>query len=418
MNAEFESILMRDARAEPIGLPDTAEDWPVGLARCARDGAILALNAAGADILRRFGPDPVLSNLFAQLRAVAPQLRPRLGVLGARGGRIALRLRAGSEAAGLTVILRDGVLTAVLTDETPLLRAERDAQRHRARFAAFADAPRNGAAFTIGADGRVTGWSESARRFEGVSTTAALGQRLSDILARTSLPVDLATLIEAATRAGEAQVCGVRATQGRATMRLSLTLRAVRDATGGIDGFVVILREDGEPGAGAAELRMLADTDPLTRVLNRRGFEEAAEAALQSAAARGEACALILVDLDNLKAINDAYGHGAGDVALKALSEALRDASREGDIVGRLGGDEFAVLTPGADLDRATQSAWRLCVAARRLHPVSGGVILRVSASIGVAANDEERSLAELMLRADAALYRAKSAGRDRVMRG
>jgi diguanylate cyclase (GGDEF)-like protein len=409
---------LANAAADDLGgLPETAIDWPVGVARCAADGAIRALNPAAAEMLARFGPDPIARNLFAQLRDAAPDLRAAAAQASARRGRLVRKLRRRGVGATATLLFRAGTLTVLLTDDTAQLRAEEEAERHRARFAALADAPRRGAAFAIDPRGRISSWSASAQRFEGLTAPEALGMPLEALMARASFPLDAQTLIEAAARAGEATVGGVRAAPGRAPLRLSLTLRAVRGARAALDGFVVMVREDQSADAASAELRFLADTDALTGVLNRRAFEEAACAAAAAADAQRHPCALILIDVDRFKDINDARGHGAGDAALRALAEALREGLRGGDVIGRLGGDEFALLLPRADLDRATQIAGRLREAVRALRPVYDGEVLRLTASFGLTEAEPAETLTELMHRADAALYRAKAGGRDRVVR-
>jgi diguanylate cyclase (GGDEF)-like protein len=404
-------------RRDAALLPETAVDWPVGIARCAVDGTIRALNPAAAALLARFGPDPIARNLFVQLRDAAADLRPAAAQASARRGRLVRKLRRIDAAATLTLLFRGGELTALLTDETAQLRAEEETERHRARFAALADAPRRGAAFSIDPRGRVASWSASAQRYEGLTAPRALGMPLETLLERASFPIDVPTLLEAAARAGEATVGGVQSTRGGAPTRLSLTLRAVRAARAELDGFVVILREESGPGSNADELRFLADIDALTGVLNRRAFEEAARASLQALAVQQAPCALAVIDLDRFKAINDAGGHGAGDAALRALGDALRARLRGGDLVGRLGGDEFALLLPRADIDRATQVAARLRMAVADLRPVHDGAPLRLTASFGVAAAAAGETLSEILHRADAALYRAKAGGRNQVVR-
>ena len=198
--------------ADSLDLLDPAAiaDWPVGVARCAADGAILALNAAAADLLARFGPDPLAANLFVQLRARAPDLRPALVHARAGGGRVERLLTAPGAAAHLTLTRRGGTIVALLVDESARRRAEEDAARHRARFAALADGVPGGAAFSLDVHGRVNGWSRSAQRFEGLTAQEALGCSLDDLFARSNFPAGGAALVEAATRAGEASVAGLR----------------------------------------------------------------------------------------------------------------------------------------------------------------------------------------------------------------
>ncbi len=153
----------------------------------------------------------------------------------------------------------------------------------------------------------------------------------------------------------------------------------------------------------------LASTDPLTGIPNRRAFIERVSGAVNDAA-WGHRTVVCLVDLDGFKAVNDAGGHAAGDAMLKAVGSALGAAVRETDTVARLGGDEFAVL---ADISVATSGemlAERLRAAVAQL-----GNSLGVTASVGVAEVEPGDDVEDLMHRADAAMYRSKTDGGNRV---
>jgi diguanylate cyclase (GGDEF)-like protein len=154
---------------------------------------------------------------------------------------------------------------------------------------------------------------------------------------------------------------------------------------------------------------MLATTDPLTGIPNRRAYlERVAEAV--DAAAWGHQTVVCLVDLDGFKAVNDAGGHAAGDAMLRAVGSALGGAVRETDTVARLGGDEFAVLADVSVAFSGDVLAERLRDAVARIGRLSG-----VTASIGVAEVEPGDDVGDLMHRADAAMYRSKNAGGDRV---
>jgi diguanylate cyclase (GGDEF)-like protein len=154
---------------------------------------------------------------------------------------------------------------------------------------------------------------------------------------------------------------------------------------------------------------MLASTDPLTGIPNRRAYlERVAEAV--DAAAWGHQAMVCLVDLDGFKAVNDAGGHAAGDAMLRAVGVALGGAVRETDTVARLGGDEFAVLAGISDAFSGDVLAERLRDAVARIGRLSG-----VTASIGVAEVQPGDDVEDLMHRADAAMYRSKRDGGDRV---
>ncbi|UHC15367.1 sensor domain-containing diguanylate cyclase [Methylobacterium currus] len=164
------------------------------------------------------------------------------------------------------------------------------------------------------------------------------------------------------------------------------------------------------------DLRHVAGTDVLTGLLNRRGFAAPAEAAF--AQARGGRCgvAVLVVDIDHFKRVNDQHGHDAGDAVIRHVGALLAEIVRSSDTVARFGGEEFVVLLVGLGGSEAALIAERLCVAARGAEIAHGGGVIAVTVSIGVAtvaARDPDIQAA--IARADAALYEAKARGRDRI---
>lgn len=165
-------------------------------------------------------------------------------------------------------------------------------------------------------------------------------------------------------------------------------------------------------------LRDMAARDPLTQLLNRRGLTEALDACLRSPDAGAR---LLLVDVDHFKRINDGHGHQAGDAALCTIADALRGAVRRDDLVARMGGEEFAAVCPGADAATAAQVAERIrsAVGSTIVLQAPGGEAVRCTVTVGVSGHfRDDASLARAMQVADAALYRGKHAGRDRVEQG
>ncbi len=158
-----------------------------------------------------------------------------------------------------------------------------------------------------------------------------------------------------------------------------------------------------------------SETDSLSSLLNRRGFEERALAALAASGQSGAPVALVASDLDSFKAINDSFGHDSGDQVIVAFAALLAGLSPSKAIVSRMGGEEFAVLLPGTSLAGARLYAetLRAALADRPISVLPAHV--RVTASFGVAEFDGRESLSDLRRRADAALYVSKRDGRDRV---
>ncbi|MBD3845866.1 GGDEF domain-containing protein [Bosea sp. SSUT16] len=165
------------------------------------------------------------------------------------------------------------------------------------------------------------------------------------------------------------------------------------------------------------ELRRLAETDPLTALLNRRSFTERAHAAMATGASEDADISLIIVDLDHFKQVNDSHGHAAGDAVIRAFADMLLGLLRgERHLVARVGGEEFAILLRGAGGTEAVAKTRQIQDAlASRALPVSETLELKVTASYGIATRQSEEQLAMLMERADQALYRAKNEGRNRI---
>lgn len=161
--------------------------------------------------------------------------------------------------------------------------------------------------------------------------------------------------------------------------------------------------------------------DGLTGLLNRRAIEEHARAELNRACRQNSALSLVIIDIDHFKAVNDRFGHHIGDLALRHVAAMLSHYVRPYDWAGRWGGEEFVLLFPGADLESAAQAAERIRanISETPLR-LEDGRQVQLRASLGVAcvsgeAGQAPASFERLVQRADAALYRAKSEGRDRV---
>lgn len=158
--------------------------------------------------------------------------------------------------------------------------------------------------------------------------------------------------------------------------------------------------------------------DPLTGLPNRRQLDESLRAELSFARRHGTDLSLLIADIDRFKAVNDTHGHMAGDVVLQHVGQVLSSTVRIEDLVARFGGEEFVVIARSTALAGASQLAERLRAAVEGRAALVDGVSLRVTASFGVAslACVVEPSAAALLARADERLYRAKTAGRNRVV--
>ena len=164
------------------------------------------------------------------------------------------------------------------------------------------------------------------------------------------------------------------------------------------------------------QLQAAARTDPKTGLLNATAWQREADAQIAKALRLETPLALLLVDVDHFKRVNDSHGHLIGDEVLRGLAAELRRQVRESDVVGRFGGEEFTVLLPGIGATEACRIAERLRHSASVLNVCAGEVEIRVTVSIGVAVLGRHGGdLFELLAGADLALYRAKDAGRNRI---
>jgi len=162
------------------------------------------------------------------------------------------------------------------------------------------------------------------------------------------------------------------------------------------------------------KLKQLSSTDTLTRLANRNSFIESATVEMERARRHGTPLSMLILDIDNFKAINDSFGHNEGDRVLRNMAALLRSKLRPMDKLARWGGEEFVMLLPDTDLDGAVAVGSRLCsaIAAAVISPHC-----TVTASLGASAYESGESLDDFIGRADIALYRAKKAGKNRVER-
>ncbi len=262
-----------------------------------------------------------------------------------------------------------------------------------------------------GADGSVTFVSSAAALLLGLPASSYLGRQLPDI----AYPDDAATLAEFLHRAAEAGTAAVRdvrlSTAGSGHRWFDIEAIDLRDRPE-VAGILLTCHEIGERRLLQDELRYQAFHDALTGLPNRALFARRLD--VLAAERPTPAFAVLFIDLDRFKSVNDTYGHDAGDEVLRIIGARLQGAGTGQDAVCRLGGDEFAVILGDTDSARAHDVADRLLESIRRPISVAGRSVT-VDATIGVAlAESQDAPPGAVVRNADLAMYRAKEAGRVR----
>lgn len=271
---------------------------------------------------------------------------------------------------------------------------------------------------TLDASLRVEFMNGAALDMTGLDEALCLGKPLAEVLRLDGS--DLAGAVAESLEQRKPRFLGGRTQLLRADgmlMDVDLTVTPLAEAASAEPGgCVIVLRDVREQRVLQANLLYQANHDPLTRLSNRAAMQEALAREHSRALRRNAPYTLLLVDLDHFKVVNDHYGHALGDEALKAVARAIRGGLREGDWLGRWGGEEFLCLLPDTGADEGAAIAERIRVTVEQLEILHQGLRVPLTVSIGVSCNATLEDTAEaVLLRADAALYEAKQAGRNQV---
>jgi diguanylate cyclase (GGDEF)-like protein len=290
---------------------------------------------------------------------------------------------------------------------------ERASLEDRLRIRAALDSSADAVVIT-GIDGSTLYVNPAARTLLGAGSGQAPSvRRMVRRLRPARQAAALARAMRAHGGAWRGEVSFAAGGSGAEELRLWLRLDGIRGSDGIKVGHVMLGTDVTERHAAETRIQFLAHHDPLTGLPNRALLRERVEAALAEAARDRRQGALLLLDLDRFKEVNDTLGYPMGDALLREVALRLRAAVREGDVVARLGGDEFAVLLPGpTDASAATELAGRLVAEMARPFEIEGHRLF-VGTSVGVALVPDHGAAPDLLMRhADLALYRAKGQGR------
>ncbi|MCH8102598.1 MAG: EAL domain-containing protein, partial [Chloroflexi bacterium] len=301
---------------------------------------------------------------------------------------------------------------AVLRDITERRETERDSRLRSAALGAASDM-----IVITGSDGVIEYVNDAFTRETGYTPAEVVGANPRTWKSETQDPayyIQLWSTIKAG-RVWKGELINRR--KNGTVFIEEMTITPIHDDDGEISNFVAIKRDISERKRNEEDLLRLATTDTLTGLLNRHQFNVQLEQAVELLRRREAQGALITMDLDGFKYINDAYGHGAGDELLALIARDLQQRLRASDPVARIGGDEFAVILHDASPDDGLDIAEELVALIANCSLEIDGQQVSITASAGVAAlPDGEASPADLMAFADIALYAAKDIGRGRAV--
>ena len=261
-------------------------------------------------------------------------------------------------------------------------------------------------------DGKITSWNRAAEKMYGYTRGEVVGRDLS-FLVPPGRQAEIQAIMERVL-SGQPIECleTQRLTKTGSAIDVSLSVSPIKDASGHIAGASAIARDITQRKAAEKQVQFLAYYDALTGLPNRTLLQDRLAKALASARRRKDKVALLFLDLDRYKTINDSLGHSVGDLVLKEVAERLKRFAREQDTIARVGGDEFLiVLTAVKDAADAAVAAERL-MDAMTVELVIQGRSLSISCSIGISISPEHGRDGEALIKnADAAMYCAKESG-------
>ena len=408
---------------------------PVGILQMACDGTVGLINPLAMQLLTLCAQTTFLTNFFVMTEACAPDLRNMVDDFRAPNGIVCENHHifiapatdnGGHDAKVLTctiVKLGSGRLMVTLADVSRQIARDRRLKQAETWFASLLDSVNDFAVVSLDGAGRIDMVNPSVLRQTGFACAEMIGRRLDMFIGEEDgVPASQdAEKIAIARRDGWHLEEGWhrRKDGSRYWCQTLIAARGESDSAGepGVSGYTVVLRDVTRQDSNTSRLRELLTTDHLTGAVNRAHFFDVAARECLRFSRHGWPAALIMMDVDHFKQVNDVHGHAAGDEALKAISAICRGIIRPTDTFARIGGEEFVVLLPSTSLQDAADIAERLRESIAATAIKIADRTLRCTASFGCAVlGDEVRILSELVSASDAALYTAKRSGRNRVV--
>jgi diguanylate cyclase (GGDEF)-like protein/PAS domain S-box-containing protein len=407
---------------------------PVGLIELTADGTIGLVNPLAMQLLLPIAPGGLIGNFFRLIEGYSPELRHIITAFEAphgvvlEGHRIFIHAGGKNGVADPLVVactlvkLDDHRFIATLADISKQMIQERRLKQAETWFATLLDSVNDYAVISLDRHGIIDGVNAAAARQTGFSQSAMMNCPLDAL----DTPENGSANYSADEQIAIAQRDGWHLDEGwrerpngeRYWCQRLVASRSEDDGSNSrvITGYTVILRDVTRNGSDSVKLKARLTTDHLTGVCNRAHFFEVAERERRRCASHHQPIAVIALDIDHFKQVNDNYGHAIGDIALKGLATTCKGLIRTNDTFARLGGEEFVVLLPSTDMAAAVSLAERLRTAISATPLKAGDTFLTITASFGCAtATDPKTTITDLLTAADDLLYVAKRSGRNRV---
>ncbi len=415
---------MNDGEADELGeLLEFLYVCPIALAQLSPEGRVEMANPAYSSLMVQIDPAGGMGNLIELLGRIDPELVQMVSSLSSSAGRICqdhpivLGTVASSPfplVVSLTMIkLARGRIMVTMADISSAAALRRSVEEANQRFRAIADGVRDYAIFALDAQGKVATWNLSAEKLFGIPLEGAMGRDFSALMPRENAGGERSrALQEGARTAGWSEDEGWWMREATTRFWGNVNISAIE---GG--GFTVILRDLSKRKRDEDDLRALANSDALTGLANRRYLAECGDRELFRARLAGHPLSAMMLDADHFKRTNDVHGHQGGDQVLRAIARLCREHTRDVDVVARYGGEEIVILLPDTDILGARNVAERIRLSIEAYRESVATGVLRATVSIGIATSSaDDASLDALIARADAAMYQAKTRGRNRTV--